>query len=368
MRKITNGGFAVAEIVRLCNPQVLAMYPITPSTFIPEKLSEFKADGKLEGKVIRVESEFSAISAIAGASAAGVRTYTATASQGLALMHEVLYAVAGMRLPVVITNANRALSAPLNIHNDQQDSIAERDSGWLQIYVENSQEIVDTMPQAFKIAEKVKLPVMVCMDGFYLTHTYDVVDIPDDLKGFLPDYKPDIYLDPENPTTMGCWAMPEPYMELRHELDSAVNESIKEVKKVHDEYKKQFGRGYGDGLIDVYGKGDNVVVTMGSMSSNAKLAADELGFQVLRIRCYRPFPEEEVRKALEGKKNVIVMEKDIALGTKHGAVYNDIKPLTDAKCVNFIVGLGGVDVTIDYIKKAYKESEKMKDGEVRWQL
>ena len=212
VKKITNGGFAVAEAVKLCRPAVAALYPITPSTFVPEKLTEFVNNGELDTEIILTESEFSSLSACIGASATGVRAFTATASQGLALMHEVLFAAAGMRLPVVIVVGNRALSAPLNIWNDWQDSISERDSGALQFYAETNQEAVDLTIQAFRIAEDkdVLLPALVCFDGFWLTHTYEPVDIPDSIEGFLPDYKPEhAYLDPEKPITQGTWASPK---------------------------------------------------------------------------------------------------------------------------------------------------------------
>ncbi len=371
VKKIEEGSHAVADVVRLLNPGVLAMYPITPSTHIPERLSEFEANGELGGKIIRVESEFSAISAVVGASARGIRAYTATSSQGLALMHEVLFAASGMRLPIVITVANRALSAPLNIFNDWQDSISERDSGWLQFYGEDSQEVVDLMIQAYKIAEdkRVLLPTMVCMDGFFLTHTYDVIDVPEDLKGFVPDYKPEhAFLDPKKPMTQGAWAMQEPYFKLRKELEEAQRSIFPVIKEVHDDFAKVFGRSYGDGLIEVYGEGDNAVVTMGSFSTNLKVLADKLGFQVIRIRCYRPFPDKELAAALKGKESVAVFEKDVSYGTGHGAVYNDVRTVYNGKMVNFIVGLGGLDVPVSALEKMYKQVPEMKDAETRWQI
>ncbi|MCK4327553.1 MAG: pyruvate ferredoxin oxidoreductase [Candidatus Diapherotrites archaeon] len=370
VKKIAEGSHAVAEVVRLLNPDVLAMYPITPSTHIPERLSDFESDGELDGTIIRVDSEFSAMSALVGASATGVRTYTATSSQGLALMHEVLFVASAMRLPIVITVVNRALSAPLNIFNDWQDSISERDSGWIQMYGEDSQEVADLMVQAYRIAEdkRVLLPVMVCMDGFFLSHTYDVIDVPEDLKGFVPPYKPEhAYLDPKRPQTQGAWAMQEPYFELRKELEEAVGAALPVIKEVHDEFAKVFGRSYGGGAIDVYGEGDTVVVSMGSVCTNLKVLADRLGFQVVRVRCYRPFPAEDVKKALEGKKAVAVFEKDVAYGTGHGALYNDVRACTTGKAVNFIVGLGGLDVPINALEKMCGEIDAMNDGETRWQ-
>ena len=370
VKKIEEGSRAVAEVVRLLNPNVLAMYPITPSTHIPERLTDFESDGELDGTVIRVESEFSAMSALIGASATGVRTYTATSSQGLALMHEVLFAASGMRLPIVMTVVNRALSAPLNIFNDWQDSISERDSGWIQLYGEDSQEVVDLMIQAYRIAEdeRVLLPIMVCMDGFFLSHTYDVIDVPEDLKGFVPDYKPKYaFLDPEKPMTQGAWGMQEQYFKLRKELEMAQGNALPVIKEIHDKFADVFGRKYGNGLIEVYGEGDTAVVTMASVSTNLKVLADKLGFQLVRVRCYRPFPEEDVRKALEGKKVVAVFEKDVAYGTGHGALYNDVRANYTGKMVNFIIGLGGLDVPVDALHKMCDAIPEMKDAETRWQ-
>lgn len=370
VKKIEEGSHAVAEVVRLLNPSVLAMYPITPSTHIPERLTDFKSNGELDGTVIRVESEFSAMSALIGASATGVRTYTATASQGLALMHELLFAASGMRLPIVITCANRALSAPLNIFNDWQDSISERDCGWIQFYGEDSQEVIDLMIQAYRIAEdeRVLLPVMVCMDGFFLTHTYDVIDVPESLNGFVPDYKPKhAYLDPDKPMTQGAWGMQKEYFALRKELEEAQSNAIPVIKEVNNKFAETFGRKYGDGMIEVYGGGDTAVVTMGSVSTNLKALADKLGFQVVRIRCYRPFPKNELRDALEGKKAVAVFEKDVAYGTGHGAVYMDLRSCFSGKMVNFIIGLGGKDCPMHELEKMYNMIPDMKDTETRWQ-
>lgn len=370
VKKIEEGSHAVAEVIRMLNPDVLAMYPITPSTHIPERLTDFESDGELEGHIIRVESEFSAMSALIGASATGVRTYTATSSQGLALMHELLFSASGMRLPIVITCVNRALGAPLNIFNDWQDSISERDTGWIQLYGEDSQEVIDLMVQAYRIAEdeRVLLPVMVCMDGFWLSHTYDVLDIPEDLKGFVPDYKPtNAFLDPKKPMTQGAWGMQLQYFQLRKELEEAQQNAFPVISEVNEEFGKVFGRKYGDGLIEVYGEGNNVVVTMGSVSTNLKVLADELGFQVVRVRCYRPFPNKEIRKALEGKESVAVFEKDVAYGTGHGALYNDVKAAYSGKMVNFIIGLGGVDVPVNELREMYKTVPEMTTGETRWQ-
>ncbi|MEA3229610.1 MAG: pyruvate ferredoxin oxidoreductase, partial [archaeon] len=279
--KVIEGSMAVAEAVRLCNPDVIAAYPITPQTHIVEYLAKMSADGTLKSKHIEVESEFSAISAVTGASAAGSRAYTASSSQGIALMHEVLFATAGMRLPVVMNIVNRALSAPINIWNDHQDTISERDSGWIQLYAETSQEVMDLTIQAFKIAEhkKVLLPIMICLDGFFISHTFEPVDIPDQKKvdRFLPKYRPDhAYLDPEKPMTQGPFAFPKPYIESRKDLSDAIDGSAEIIKAVSKDFRKHFGRQNGNGLIETYNlKGKKTaMVTLGSLAGTVKEASD----------------------------------------------------------------------------------------------
>ncbi len=238
-RDIMHGSRAVAEAVRLSDVKVIAAYPITPQTHIVEDIAQMVADGDITGEYVKVESEHTAMSVVIGACATGARVFTATASQGLALMFEMLFVASGMRLPIVMVNANRALSAPINIWNDQQDSIACRDSGWIQLYVETSQEALDTTVMAFKIAENkdVLLPVMVCMDGFVLTHTVEPVEIPDksDVRAFLGDYKPSLFLDPENPMAQGAFADPSTYMELRYEQEKAMEKARRVIKQVDKE-------------------------------------------------------------------------------------------------------------------------------------
>ncbi len=349
------GSHGVAHAVKLCKPDVLAMYPITPSTHIPEGLAQLIADGKMDTKFITVESEFSAMSACVGVSAAGSRAFTATSSQGLLLMTEVVYAAAGMRLPIVTVIVNRTISAPINIWNDHQDTFAERDSGWLQIYCETNQEALDTTIQAYKIAEDagVLLPVFVCMDGFVLSHTYEPLEVPEqnEVDAFLPPYTPKhAFLDPNKPITQGPFAYPKPYAAMRKELSDAIMNSKTVVKKVHNEFAEKFGRAYGDGIIEEY-KSDKptVIVAMGSVCGTIKEVVDERDdIGLVRIRCYRPFPKEELVKALEGKENIIVFEKDVALGMASGALYHEIKSILAGKNVrinNVVGGLGGIDTT-----------------------
>ncbi|MBN3036880.1 MAG: pyruvate ferredoxin oxidoreductase [Candidatus Diapherotrites archaeon] len=372
-KKIMEGSHAVAEAVKLVDPEVLAMYPITPSTHIPERLSEMKADGEISGEFIPVESEFSALSACVGATATGVRSYTATSSQGLALMHEVIFAAAGMRLPVVITVANRALSAPLNIFNDWQDSVSERDSGWVQVYAESNQEAHDNLIQSYRIAEDVLLPVMNCMDGFYLTHTYEPVDLIDDLGSYLPPYKPKhAYLDPERPITQGAWALANEYYALRKELNDVVNASLGAVKKAHDEFAAKFGRAYGNGLIEEYKNDRGVaIVSMGSLCGTIKDVVDSRDDAgLVRVRCYRPFPKTDLKKALEGKERVIIIEKDVALGLNSGALYSDVRDAlygSGVKVFDAIVGLGGKDVPMQDLNEIINRLKSSgKDTETIW--
>jgi|TARA_B100002003_G_scaffold251749_1_gene297213 pyruvate ferredoxin oxidoreductase alpha subunit len=376
-RGVMDGNGAVVEAVRLCDVQVIAAYPITPQSHISEGLAKAAANGEIDSEYIKVESEHSAMSACIGASATGTRVFSATASQGLALMHEMLFAAAGLRLPIVLVNCNRALSAPLNIQNDQQDSITERDSGWIQLYCETAQESLDTTVQAYKIAENpsVMLPVMVCLDGFVLTHTVEPVDVPgkDTIKKFLPDFDSKIFLNPKKPMTIGAFAGSDSYTEFRHENEEAIQRSLKVIKDVDKEYGKLIGRGYG--LIEEY-KTDNadvILITLGSVAGTIKEVIDESEYGstgLIRVKCYRPFPKNELLKALSKAKVVAVIEKDISLGLGEGALYSEIKGLlynsnNKPKALNFIVGLGGRDVTSKYVKEIIYNSNKALDSKVQ---
>ncbi len=359
------GSKAVAEVIVNCAPDVVACFPITPSTHIAEELNKAYMDGKLKAYVT-VESEFSAISALAGASAAGARTFSTTSSQGLALMHEVLFAAAGMRLPIVMVVANRSLSAPLSIWCDHQDSVSERDSGWLQLYCETNQETVDTVPLAYKIAEKLLLPVMVCMDGFYLTHAVEQLEVPDKniIKKFLPSFSPKLKLDTKNPITFGAYAKPEHYQDFRNDLDDDVHASKEIIMKMNKELDKITGRSCGNGLIEQYKVNDaeRILVAMSSVCGNIKEAVDilrEKGEKVglLRIKSFRPFPYEDVNKSLAGKKHVGVIEKDMSAGA-HPPLYVDIVSSFDKETVpvsSFIGGLGGRDITVEHIIKLFEK-------------
>ncbi len=372
------GSDLVARVVNLCKPDVVSAYPITPQTHIVEKLADLVADGKLKSKFMEVESEFSAISSVAGACAAGSRTFTATSSQGLALMHEMLFASAGMRLPLVMVVANRALSSPINIWNDQQDSISQRDAGWIQIYVETAQEAADSVIQAYRIAEdkRVLLPIMVCMDGFILTHSMEPAHLPDEkeVQEFLPKYNPThAILDPKRPMTLGPFAYPEPYFRLRKELSTAIDESREAISEVNEKFAKKFKRKYGNGLIEEYKNNRKMaIVSMGSVVGTIREVVDSRNdVGVVRIRSYRPFPKKDLIKVLKDKKIVIILEKDISLGLGSGSVFSEVRDALYSlkkkpKVVGFIAGLGGVDITIKLINRAIEHSKKMKDGEVEW--
>ncbi len=373
-REVMTANKAVAEAVKLAKPQVIPVYPITPQTTISEYLAQFVADEEIDAKYIKVESEHSAISAAVGASGAGVRVFTATSSQGLMLMHEILFAAAGMRTPIVLADANRAISAPLNIWNDQQDSIAQRDAGWLQFYVENAQEALDTTLMAFKIAEnpKVLLPTMVCLDGFILTHTVEPVEIPaqEKVDEFLPPYKPEhSFLDPNQPMSIGTLADPDYYLEARHAMSVAMQDSIPIIEKTCDEFEEIFGRKYG--LVDAYKTedADIVFVAMGSVCSTLRVIVDELrekGEKVglLKIRVYRPFPVEAIEEAVKNASKLAVIDKNVSFGIG-GALFADIKAKIHKDSYGFIVGLGGRDITPQAIMEIY-EKTKNPEQEVTW--
>lgn len=380
-KDVMTGNKAVAEAVKLCDVDVIAAYPITPQTSIVEYLAEFVAKKEIDAEYIKVESEHSALSALIGASSAGARTFTATSSQGLILMSEVMFTASGMRLPIVMANANRALSAPLNIWNDQQDSLAVRDSGWIQFYAENNQEALDYVIQCYKISEnkKVMLPSMVNLDGFYLTHTLEPTEIPDkkDVKKFLPPYEPEYCLDPESPLTFGFFAGPDSYEEFRYEQQKAMENAERVIKEVAKDYYRLTGRKYS--AIEEYrlDKKDIVLLTIGSVSGTVKEVVDKLEKKYLvgvaKLRMFRPFPFEEIRGIASRAKIIGVIEKDVIIGVDQGVVATEIKnALYSSKSipvVSFIVGLGGRDTppsTIEKIIKICEASIEKQEKESYW--
>jgi len=356
MLEITEGSFAVAEAVRLCRPQVISAYPITPQTHIVEALADMVANCQLDADYITVENELSALSACVGASAAGSRVYSATTSQGLALMFEVCFNAAGMRLPIVMTIANRAMGAPLSIWNDQQDSISLRDSGWLQFYAEDNQEATDLHFLAYRVAEdhSVLLPALVCFDGFILSHTYEPVDMltQEQVDTYLPKFTPYQRLDAADPISFGMYATPDYYHEFRYETDNAVKRAKDVIKNAGKEFGTMFGRDY-SAMVEEYRLDDaeTAIVAMGSICGTIKDAIDEMRAEgkkigLLRIRVFRPFPSEDIAQALSKVKRVAVLDKDISLGAK-GAVALEVKDAMYGKTIpvlNYILGLGGRDV------------------------
>jgi pyruvate ferredoxin oxidoreductase alpha subunit len=371
MLKQIEGSHAVAETVTLCRPNVISAYPITPQTHIVEDLAAIVGEGRLEAEYVNVESEFSAASVVLGASAAGARVYTATTSQGLLLMNEVIYNIAGMRLPIVLTCTNRAISAPLNIWNDHQDSMTVRDAGWIHLHAEDNQEAADLHIQAYKIAEQTSLPVMVCMDGFILTHAYEPVDIPEQkqVDDFLPPFKPQHILDSRWPRGLGMYADPRFYMECRYILHRALEKSKETIMKVNKEFADSFGRDSG-GLLKTYKieDADLVIVTMGSVVGTIKDLIDQLEEKgkkigLLQICSYRPFPRAEVYEALKDKMNILVLEKSISLG-RGGILGSDVRwsfPRAEKherhiSC--FVAGLGGRNISLDLLQDMVERVEK----------
>ncbi len=376
MIRVISANRAISEAVRLSRPQVIPVYPITPQTSISEYLASFVANGDLPAEYIRVESEHSAISAAVGASGTGVRVFTATSSQGLALMHEILFAAAGLRNPIVMGNANRALSAPLSIWNDQQDSISERDSGWLQFYAENGQEALDFIIQAYKISENenVLLPSMVCVDGFILTHTVEPVDVPEyeEVDEFLPQYEPKhSYLDPKDPMSLGTFTDPNYYMEARHDMQVAMEGSKKIIMEVQKEFAEKFGREYG--FVENYRCDDAeiIIVAMGSICGTVKDVIDQLRQEgekigLLKLIVFRPFPKDEIYEKIKNADRIAVLDKNISFGIG-GVLFNEIKAKMNVDARGFILGLGGRDVSPDNIREIVNITRNSTEGDkINW--
>lgn len=380
MRKrmvVVEGSYAVAHAAKVCKPHVISAYPITPQTHIVEDLAQFVADGEINCEFMNVESEFSAISALIGASAAGARTYSSTTSQGLALMHEALFNSSGMRLPIVMTIVNRALSAPINIWNDQQDSISERDTGWMQLYSEDVQESADMIPQLYKIAEDsdVLLPAMACMDGFILSHVYEPVILLERslTDEFLPDYSPENILDPKNPMSFGALADPSTYTEFRYKQEKAMCVALKKIEEVANEFNEIYGRYYG-GAIDGYAldDADIVIIAMGSVIGTIKDTIDVLRSEgesvgLLKVRAFRPFPAEAIRLALKNARIVITLDKNISIGKNEGALCTEVKAClynTDSRVpvIGFMLGHGGRDIPMSTIKNIVHKAKLVEKG------
>jgi len=356
MRSQIEGSLAVARAVALSRPEVISAYPISPQTHIVEALSTMVRTGELAAcEYLLVESEFSALSACIGASAAGARAYTATASQGLLYMAEALYNASGLGLPMVMTVANRAIGAPINIWNDHSDAMSQRDCGWIQLFAESNQEALDLHIQAFRLAEEVSLPVMVCMDGFVLTHAFEPVDMPtqDQVDAFLPPFEPRQVLDPEDPVTIGAMVGPEAFMEVRYLAHAKQMQALDVIPELANEFAQAFGRTSG-GLIRDYRSEDaeTVVVALGSVLGTIEEVVDELREQGIRIgavgvKCFRPYPLEEIRRAVGHASRIVVIEKAFAVGLG-GIVGQNVRLALaglPSNVYDVVAGLGGRPVT-----------------------
>ncbi len=368
-RVAMEASIAIAEAVRLCDTDVVAAYPITPQTHVVERLAELVGEGKLLAEYVPVESEHSAISVCCGTSATGARTFTATSSQGLALMHEILFIVPALRLPIVMAVANRALSAPINIWNDHSDVMAERDTGWVQIFAENAQEAIDLTIWSFRLAEdkRVSLPVMMNFDGFVLSHMTEAVTLPEleEVAAFLPQYEPIMRLDVDRPITMGAVGAAEIYTEAKQVQQHLLTESYGPIVETLDEFSRHFGRSYKP--VETYRSedADVVLLTMGSISETAMTVVDRLRKRgrkagLVRIRLWRPFPFEALRKAVGQAAALGIVDRAISLGGPIGPVASEVKSALynqwrRPRIVEFVAGLGGRDVSFVDFDRMYDQ-------------
>jgi pyruvate ferredoxin oxidoreductase alpha subunit len=358
MRLTLEGSQAIAKTVALCRPHVVAAYPITPQTHIVENISKLVAEGQLNCELVSVESEFSAASVVLGAAASGARAYTASSSQGILLMSEVLYNIAGLRLPLVMTCANRAVSAPLSIWNDHQDSMAVRDAGWIQLFCADNQEAVDTTIQAFYISEKTELPVMVCVDGFNLTHTLEAIDVPDQelVDRYLPAVQFSRALDAARPISMGTLVSPDYFTEARHTHHQALENSKQVIIEADELWREYSGRKCG-GLLTVHGPDDARVgilslgSTLGTLADAIEEYPEAGPARLISLRAFRPFPHQALAAACKNLTDVVVLERALSPGGG-GIVANELRAalygMNDAPRIHsFAAGLGGRDIPLD---------------------
>ncbi len=380
MKRVVTGNYAAAYGAKVCKPDVVAAYPITPQTFIVEHISEFVNDGEMDTQFVRMDSEHSAMSACVSASATGVRTFTATASQGLALMHEILFIASAQRLPVVMPVVNRTVAGPIGIWVEYNDTMPQRDTGWLQVYVEDNQEVLDMTIQAFKIAEDhdVLLPMMVNLDAFILSHTVEPVDLieQEEVDRFLPPYDPIANLLPETPMAVGTFSPPEYIQEVRYQTDVAMRKAEAVIERVNREFAEQFGRDY-HGMLEEYrtDDADVILVTLGTVTSTARAVVDrmrEAGKKVgiVKLRFFRPYPLEQIREIASRVDAIGFYDRSVSYGVggpsyiegRH-ALYGYTIPV-----MNFLAGIGGRDVMsedvelmFDMLLKAAKEGKAEKD-------
>lgn len=370
-KQILEGSRAIALTIKNIAPDVISAYPITPQTHIVEDLAKFKAEGEANYEYIRAESEFAAASIVLGAIAAGSRAYSATSSQGLLLMTEVLYNISGMRLPLVITCANRAISAPINIWNDHSDAMALKDSGFMQFFAENHQEAVYQHILAYKVAEKLNIPAMVNIDGFILTHSYEEVTIPsrNEIKKYLPAFKPSVgtYLDPKYPVTLGGFYSPKYYRQTREDLFKDMQKALLEIKKEWKALSTTFNyKNQGTGLVEFTGskKATTIIIALGSVAGTIKeVIKNNNNVSLLKITSFRPFPAIEINRLTNFAKNIIVIDKAISLGNAGPLGIEVQAALRDKKknIKNYIAGLGGSDITEKQIAKMINSANKKSD-------
>jgi len=370
---------AAAEAVMMADVDVVAAYPITPQTHIVEHLSELVANGELDAEFIPVESEHSAMSVCCGSSAVGARTFTCTSSQGMALMNEIIFCAASMRLPIVMILANRSLNGPLSIWNDHTDVMSIRDCGWIQVFTENGQEVFDHVMFAFRVAENpaVSLPVIVNLDGFVLTHVIEPIEFWDQetVRQYLPDFKPVNRLHPDNPVTMGAFGLPGIFTEAKKAQDEALIRSKPEIIKAWRDMGDLVGRYYKPVETTKSERAETVFLTMGSFGETVSVAVDELRSQgksvgQVKLRLWRPFPFEEFREAVQGVKRIIVIDRAVSYGGPGGPVASEIRSVLYREenmptITNFLCGFAGRDVTADDYIAMYEKTEQMAKGRVR---
>lgn len=376
MKNVLTGNYAASYAVMLSDVQVVSAYPITPQTQIVEKLAEMCAKGELNAKYINVESEHSAMASCIGAASTGARVFTATSSQGLAYMHELLQWASRARLPIVMVNVNRALAPGWNVWVDQNDSLSQRDTGWMQIYCKDNQEVLDSIIMAYKISEKVLLPTMINLDAFVLSHTSEVVDIPEieKVRGFLPSWKPEIKMDIEDPHTFGTLTSPEYYSEFQYKIQKSMEQAETVIAETCKEFEETFGRSYA--MLESYRMEDatDVILTTSTMAETATIAVDSLREQgekvgALRIRYLRPFPANELYARLKGKNKIIVLDRNISFGSQ-GIFCQEVRAALYGKSdvpqiSGYVLGLGGRDVKPEKIIDIYNSEKSKGDTDER---
>jgi pyruvate/2-oxoacid:ferredoxin oxidoreductase alpha subunit len=367
MKKVVEGSHAVSEAARLAKVEVIAAYPITPQTHIVEALSEYCSTGTLNARFINVESEHSAMAAVIGASSGGARTFTASSSHGLAYMHEMLHWASAARLPIVMAEVNRALGPGWNIWTDQTDSLAQRDTGWIQFYCEDGQEVLDTTLLAFRLAETVNLPVMVVLDAFFLSHTFEPVDIPDQrqVDRFLPSPAPRLRLDTASPNTFNQLVTPAAYMEMRYNTQLAMEEAARRYDQIEKEFKSIFGRSYGPVEAIFCEDAEIIIVTTGTVTSTCRQVLTELRAQgqkvgLFKLKMFRPFPAEIIRRKLGCAAKIAVIDRNFSFGAG-GIFAQEIRAAlcnleSPPRVFGFIAGLGGRDITPETLSQIYTET------------